>query len=366
MTDDNFSISLERLNEQFVNISTGDNAENKVHGGEAKSHNKLHIGFHTKKSYNDGIISSLTEDIEYLKTFGFNTASQIFTQVAQSAVMIKLEPSTDIIKYANDNNMFLVIHSPYVINGFWKTNDLTKLNASLANAETFVSENFKGLVVHLPKQTPDKVANVIKNRKYESVPILLENHAYTDGNDSYELPHKLNALTELLEANNTPNWGYCIDTAHLFVCMSQKDRAKGYCIEKRKHMERWLSELSEVSRNKIKCWHLNGSENKASSHKDVHAIPIFGTNHLLNSHMPDQIWGDMLLVDEIKSDGVDSTLDIQVDLIRDTSLVPILKHAMKHNIPVILEINRGNNGDIRGCLKVLAELEKNILNDPDY
>lgn len=357
---DNLSISLERLNQEFVN-----NSEHKFGGNDEKVYHKLHIGFHTRKAHDDGILSSITEDVEYLSKFGFIPATQIFTQVPKSMAPINMEPGEDILKYADKHNMFLVIHSPYVINGFWKTGNHSKLNVSLKNAETFVSENFKGLVVHLPKQTPDKVANVIKNRQHTLVPILLENHAYTAGDDSYELPHKFNALTELLIANEVPNWGYCIDTAHLFVCMSQTDRKKGYCVENRKHMERWLSELSDTSRSKIKCWHLNGSVNAASSHKDEHAIPIFGSNHLAN-HVPDQIWGGMLLSEEIKSDGLDKTMDIQIDLIKDTSLVPILKHAMRYQIPVILEINRGDDGDIEGCMKVLAELEKNILSDPDF
>ena len=327
--------------------------EVKIDGGE--KHNKLNLGFHTFKDNHPGIITPLEEDVKQLGV-NFRPAAQIFTQVPMTAMFNKLEPPEDIMKMATSHNMSIVIHSPYAINDFWKKNDLTKLHKSLENAEKYFDANnnlFKGLVVHLPKMVPEDVVNVIKNRKHITVSILLENHAYKPDDKSYELPSKLNKLTSLMIDANTPNWGYCIDTAHLFVCISQNDRLNGYKIEDRKDMERWLNELSDESRKKIKCWHLNGSVNSASSYKDKHSIPIFGENHLKADHIPDQIWGNLMIK------NANSIAD-QVESLQESSLVPIFKHALAHDIPVILEINRGNANDIKACLETFAALEKYI------
>lgn len=363
---DNLANDIKDLSEQF----------NKIGGSEEKTkYNKLVLGFHTSKNNKQGIIPSLHDDSQLLITHGFKPAAQIFTQVPATSVFSKIEPQSTIIKFMHDRTLSLVIHSPYAINNFWKSGDLTKLHNSLKNAEMFVqaekalgSKNsyFKGIVVHLPKQTPEAVVNVIKNRQYPDVPILLENHAYKPGDDSYELPHKLNKLTELLIKHNTPNWGYCIDTAHLFVCISKEDRKAGYRIEERSCMENWLSQLTNETRSRIQCWHLNGSINASSSHDDKHAIPIFGDGHSTSNHVPDQMWGDLLMKEEILANGLDKHLQDQLEALQNSSLVPILKHAMTNNIPVILEINRGNAYDITGCLKVFAKLEHEINTNLDF
>jgi endonuclease IV len=353
-------MSEEKVIQNLENMDmTDDSVETK--------YNKLILGFHTSKE-KKGIIDPLRVDTELLKSHGFKSAAQIFTQVPQTTVFTNIEPAAEIGKFLDDTDTKLLIHSPYAINDFWKKNDLTKLTKSLENSAEFAAatKNFTGIVIHLPKMIPEDVVTVIKNRSVNSVLILLENHAYKPGMDSYELPSRLNKLTNLLIEAKTPNWGYCIDTAHLFVCISEVDRGYGYKIEERAAMERWLGELTEETRSRIKAWHLNGSVNEASSHNDKHAIPIFGSNHLLNTAEPDRMWGEHLLSNEIKKDGLDKHMDVQIDLLQDTSLIPVMKHAMHYNIPVILEINRGNSDDVEGCLKIFARLEKEINKDPDF
>lgn len=335
----------------------------------AEQKKSLRLGFHTEKGIFKGIIQPLNSDAEQLKKYNFSPAAQIFTQVPQTSKLVKLEETSEIMKNLKLQNLTLVIHSPYSINDFWKKNDLTKLHNSLTNAKEFVdfddkkNPHFRGIVIHLPKSIPEVVVDVIKNRKIEEVPILLENHAHKPGPDSYELPYKLNILTNMLIDNNTPNWGYCIDTAHLFVCISQSDRAAGYKIERRSDMERWLKELSEESRSRIKCWHLNGSVNPASSYNDKHSIPVVGTNHKLSTHIPDQMWGSLFMRNEILENNISNVIIDQIESLQECSIVPILKHAMHYDIPVILEINRGNADDVSVCLKILNALVNAINNN---
>jgi hypothetical protein len=142
-------------------------------------------------------------------------------------------------------------------------------------------------------------------------------------------------------------------------------------------MERWLKELTAETRSRIKCWHLNGSMNPASSYDDKHAIPVFGLNHLKEpvpnptgkarakelevGYCKDYMWGNLLMRDEIKHDGLDANLNDQIEALGDSSLIPVLQHSMTHNIPVILEINRGNDDDVTACLKMFHKLENGIL-----
>ena len=373
--NNNLGDNLNKLTQAFNNRTIIGGSDEK---SEEKKYNKLIIGFHTNKNGSSGIINPLKIDSMELKRHGFRPAAQIFTQVPQTSIFSKMESQDEIIKLLKENDLSLVIHSPYSINDFWKKNDLTKLHKSLKNAELFVEaealisddsntdDRFKGIVVHLPKLIPEDVVNVIKNRQHTSVPILLENHAYKPGVDSYELPSKLNKLSKLLDEAKTPNWGFCIDTAHLFVCISDEDRKNGYRVEERSCMERWLSELTNAARSHIRCWHLNGSVNPASSHDDKHSIPVFGTDHLLSTHVPDKMWGELLMKDEIIADGLDKHLNDQIESLQDSSLIPVLKHAMTHNIPVILEINRGNDNDITNCLKMFKRLESEIINNPNF
>lgn len=389
----NLQLDLSVLNKAFGGLKSNTEDNHKLLNNSDDEKTKFHalrIGFHTGKDKYDGLIEPLGIDHKTLNKYFDHTAAQIFTQVPQTTVFIKMEEPHVITEFLKKSNMKMVIHTPYAMNDFWKTvhhdgtPDINKLSLSLENAQKFMRDKsnnlihqLSGLIVHLPKSTPDKVVNVIKHRNFTDVTILLENHAYKPDEGSYELPSKLNKLTELMIKANVPNWGYCIDTAHLFVQISRADRELGYKIETRNGMNRWLKELSAETRSRIKCWHLNGSMNPASSYDDKHAIPLFGLNHLLNpianptgkakakalevGYCKDYMWGDLLMKDEIKKSGLDSILDDQIEALDDSSLIPVFQHAMHHNIPVILEINRGNDDDVTGCLKIFNKLEQGIL-----
>ena len=394
----NIQLDLSALDKAFGGLKLP------IDGGEEKSKfHRLRIGFHTGKDNYSGLIEPLSIDNAVLSKYFENTAAQIFTQVPQTTVFVKMESPEKIVEFLKKSNMKLVIHTPYAMNDFWKkthgdgTPDINKLSLSLENAEKFMYDGYKypaedlkdhdssetllhqlaGLVVHLPKAPPEQVVHVLKARNFDNVTILLENHAYKPDEGSYETPAKLNKLTELLIKANVPNWGYCIDTAHLFVQISRADRDAGYKIETRAGMERWLSELTSETRSRIKCWHLNGSMNPASSYDDKHAIPVFGLNHLKEpvpnptgkarakelevGYCKDYMWGNLLMRDEIKHDGLDANLNDQIEALSDSSLIPVLQHSMTHNIPIILEINRGNDDDVTACLKMFNKLENGIL-----
>lgn len=378
-------LDLTQINKAFGHMMvTGGQPETK------KEEHRLRIGFHTNKENYSGFITPLSLDNKALSKYFAHTAAQIFTQVPQTTVFIKMESPEEIVEFLKDIDMKITIHTPYAMNNFWKavhadnSPDITKLQESLENAQKFMHDKsgklvhqLAGLVVHLPKATSEHVANVLKHRTHDEVCVLLENHAYKPDEGSYELPSKLNKLTDLLIKSNVPNWGYCIDTAHLFVQISRVDRDLGYKIETRKGMERWLVELSPETRSRIKAWHLNGSMNPASSYDDKHAIPVFGLNHLLEpipnptgkakaaelekGYCKDYMWGDLMMRAEIKKEGLDRNLRDQLEALTDSSLIPVLKHAIEHDIPVILEINRGNETDVTGCLKMFNGLEKGIL-----
>lgn len=377
----NLDLDLSILDKAFKNVKVVrvENSDEKKGGGK-----HLRIGFHTSKGDHSGIIPALEEDYQLLSKYFKKTCAQIFTQVPQTTNFIKMEEPNKIVDFAKSKDMKLVIHSPYAMNDFWTTKNEGKLVTSLANAnelmygkDGMLDHHLAGLVIHLPKKSPAHVTEVINKRSNDEVCILLENHAYKPDDCSYELPSKLNKLTEMLIASGLKNWGYCIDTAHLFVQISKGDRLLGYKIETKAGMTKWMNELSPETKKRIKCWHLNGSMNPASSYDDKHAIPVFGLNHLLQpipnptgkakpeqlekGYCKDYMWGDLLMKAELAQYGIESTISDQVEALSDSSLVTVLQHAIEHDIPVVLEINRGNPDDINSCLAVFQRLESDII-----
>jgi hypothetical protein len=196
----NIKLDLSALDKAFGGIKIP------VDGGEEKSKfHRLRIGFHTGKDNYSGLIEPLGIDHSVLSKYFESTAAQIFTQVPQTTVFVKMEPPEQIAEFLKKSNMKLVIHTPYAMNDFWKkthgdgTPDINKLSLSLENAEKFLpnksEKQLTGLVVHLPKAPPEQVVHVLKHRNFDDVTILLENHAYKPDEGSYETPAKLNKLT---------------------------------------------------------------------------------------------------------------------------------------------------------------------------
>lgn len=285
-------------------------------------------GFHSNKEKRKNIVQMFTEDRVISESRGLTFVAQIFINVPRTGVEMKLGDHSVIKNYVERTNLRFIVHSPYTMNGFWKSENFVSVEKLLERTYEIGGE---GAVIHLPKREPEFVAGVLRNFRNNKAIFLLENHAHIGDRDAYDLPIRFNELTELIDQNCPDlNWGYCIDTAHLYTAISHYSREQGYRIETMEGAHRWLSELSQHTIQKIKWFHLNGSAHHPASNVDKHAVLTGPTDLMWNAPL-DQ-----------------------------TSLPLFVAFAKKHKIPLILEANNDETNYTNIGLDVLAKLDKMI------
>lgn len=289
----------------------------------------MFAGFHSNKDKRKNIIQMFMEDRKISEARGLVFAAQIFINVPRTGVEMNLGYMPGIKKYVIDEGIRFIVHSPYTMNGFWAAEEIDKVTRLLDRSHEIGAE---GAVIHLPKREPEFVALILKRFKPTKTIFLLENHAHIGKDDAYDLPEKFNRLTELINQNCPDlNWGYCIDTAHLYTAISHTSREQGYKIETMEGAHRWLSELSEQSIQRIKWFHFNGSAHQPASNVDKHAVLTGPT---------DLMWGGKP--------------------IETTSIPLFVAFAKKHKIPMIMEANNDETNYIELGLDVLGKMNKLI------
>lgn len=227
-------------------------------------------------------------------------------------------------------NVDLSVHSAYASVGIWKidTQDCQSSNSKkqIDNIKMQLiscqKANAWGLVLHITKVFPDVAARVMKvlkpTVKKSKICLLLEmvsNKA--DPDKTYETPEKIDNLTTLIGAEDW--WGWCVDTAHLW--------GAGFDCSSYEAMHSWLEALTYKDR--IKMFHLNGSSAIKGSGADKHEI-AFGPD--------DKIWN-----------GIDPN---------ESGVRAIVEFAYKRNIPLICEINRGSEKNVRISISRIKKLFK--------
>lgn len=296
----------------------------------------LWVGFHSHKKdirhARKNLIQMFNEDRQIFASAGgpgnMIYAAQVNTHNTRTGVQTALGSVAEIKTYVDSQRIRFIVHTPYVINGFWKNPTPESLEVVRQHARIAHSIGAEGIVVHLPKERPAHVAEVMRQIGPTDCIIFLENHAYKSDDCSYETPEKLNALTALLDKLGF-DVRLCIDTAHLWSNITEQTRALGYCIEKEAGFYKWLSELSPSTIKRIRWFHLNGSQNPSSSNKDHHASLTGPT---------DKMWTKESL----------------------GSLPYLIKFAQHNQIGLILENNEDEQKYTVDSLKVIAHILKHL------
>lgn len=312
------------------------------------------LGFHIHKKKRKTTYNAIVEDVEL---YCIN-AAQIYVLNSQSGVNIKLENKPNEIKEFVSNKIDLIVHASHITNGFWNEDDVKKekkgINLLLKQMEIADSIGAKWIVLHIPKKKPkyifkrlNKYADKINEMNSA---ILLEHHVYKpDKNTSYEMPSKLNKLTDIMKDSKLRKWGYTIDTAHIWSSISEDDRVSGYTIESSDGAKKWIKGLSKNTKNKVKLIHLNGSHNKNSCNKDKHAIPIYGVEEVCKGNKKEKI------IDNIWSSYTNPELDIKT-----SGIYRFVKFAKKYDIMLIIEMNYGKHGDLKKSLNRISNILKKL------
>jgi deoxyribonuclease-4 len=279
------------------------------------------IGIHSsKKSKLTGKLFTKMSDaiLHDLEETGLN-AVQIFTHGPRNSRKNAID--YDEIKKIP---IRLFVHSSYVTAGMWKitadNSTTAKSRAAIAHIQDQINScadlGSCGLVIHLPKKEMSVIYEamrvVSKSINQKKIPILFEmTSVKPDPKKTYETPEKLNALGVELNKIKGLNWGYCVDTAHLW--------GAGVDVSDEKTMDNWFKRARNIS-----LLHLNDAGIEIfGTGKDKHIIPLFG-----------DIWKNK------------------------RSLKIILKYCEVNKTPIICEMNRGTSSEMKQALIAMNKLLK--------
>jgi endonuclease IV len=280
------------------------------------------------------LFHAIKEEVEELNL----TAVQIYTHGPRN-YRANIMDHDRIGQYVDEKKLNLIVHGSYVSAGLWNVTEENKgskkskaaVDHLRSQLQTSQRVNACGLVIHVPRKPVKYMVDAFRTSTVravideEKVPILLEMMPVKEGKNvdkAYVTPKQVNALVNELDFLNSESWGICVDTAHLW--------GGGVDVSKKSDMQSWLDAIE--SPNMIKLFHLNGSQDDTwNSGRDVHHI-VFGND--------DDSFGTTHTLKKAKKTGV----------------YPIIKFCMAHNIPVICEINRGSEDDVRASLRLINQI----------
>jgi|SRR3989304_3413052 len=233
------------------------------------------IGFHI--STTKGIVKSFDRGlVQGADAFQIWTGSSHRYQTK----MIDEKTCTEVKKYVKENEIFLISHSPYILNfAVDHTEDEGEaLDRYIKDLINIVNLGGVGSVLHMgsnckkyEQSMEDAYKNFVKNLEYviERVPkeafIILENMAGGGDRMCCRLKDWSYFWNEFVPSKLKDRIYWCVDTAHLFV-------AGEYNISKVKEVERFYNDFErEIGWDNILCFHFNGSKHKFASKHDVHA-----------------------------------------------------------------------------------------------
>jgi endonuclease IV len=259
--------------------------------------NYTSIGIHVFKKKN------MLNNIKHIRETLNVNAIQIFTHGPRNLKPVIM----DYVKIKNEcKDINIYVHSAYMINP-WK-NTIQSMNDTVEEFKSSYKLGSKGVVLHIPKITPENVVkpiphliNALKKLKIlKGQKIILEMKAVkSDPLTSYETPEKINRLVKLLENESISptDVGICIDTAHIYASNATiftYEQVITYCnkIEK----PEWITLL-----------HLNGNEYDVKKRSgDKHAIPF---------DKLDKIWGGINYNKSGCKAFIEWTLHLNIDII---------------------------------------------------
>jgi endonuclease IV len=259
-------------------------------------------------------------------------------------------------EYCNKNNIEIWPHASYISAGIWSiTKENRHTNKSLMWMRHLRDQliagkqlGAKGISFHLPRHPIEtvievmeilsdcKVINSIRNNE-GTLPLFLFEMPASKPNDTltYETSEKLNALVKALLKNKkiTLSWGLNPDTCHEFA------GGVNFGIE----WDKWESNLSNETRNRIKLIHLNGAKGiNFGTGKDGHIIPMSPTDAIWGNLVSDE-YRDFLnrtdIADINKINLYEKLTADELKIIKNSSLNSIVQWCKIHNIAMIMEIN---------------------------
>ena len=234
------------------------------------------IGSHVSFDSKEQLVKSVKEAISYgANTFMFYTGAPQNTNRCIINDRLTIE-AYELMKNNNIDVNNVICHAPYIIN-LANDNDPSKYDFSINFLKNEVSRleslGIKYLVLHPGSSVGiermkalDNIGNALNYviNDETSVTILLE----TMAGKGTECGKNIEELKYIIDkVNNKKCIGVCLDTCHL--------NDSGIDLN---NIDSYLKEFDNlIGIDKIKCVHINDSENSIGSHKDRHENIGFGT-----------------------------------------------------------------------------------------
>lgn len=234
----------------------------------------FNIGFHISISK-----KKFKKSIEHYHNNCNINAFQCFLNTPMQKKIFSIDDNELLItkNYVTDNNLFLVCHSPYVINIATPEEDLINSNIEYVINELILIEKMGGAgsIYHVGKSVktnPNDGFNLMFNfiKKVISKMIDLNIKSYfileTGAGCGTELCCDINKLAEMFHLFSDTEKKYikfCIDTCHIF--------SAGYNIHDNNGVIDFINSFENIiGWNNVICIHLNDSKNKCGSRVDRH------------------------------------------------------------------------------------------------
>lgn len=225
-----------------------------------------HVGKFRKGPNKESLAASIVSSIESAKDLDMNIGcTQIFVMGPANRHVNVDTNDIHKLKEISDSNIHIYVHSAYITANIY-IDETSGYGAGLSKTQMQICEdiNAAGIVVHLPRADPCVAAkgfNIV-NRYRQRVPIFMEIEVAKPPKITYDTPEKLTLLCDELR-KVSPDFGICIDTAHLWSCgtdVSSYDQATS-----------WLSGYDLIDPPPKTLFHLNDSSRDLGSGIDTHA-----------------------------------------------------------------------------------------------
>lgn len=279
----------------------------------------------------------------------------------------------NINKYCKENVIEIWPHASYISTGVWNVNTKNRHeNKSLMYLRDIKDHlvigkqlSAKGIVFHLPRHPIEtvldtmeilsdcKVINSVRRNKGTLPKFTIEMPASKPNDElTYETAAKLNVLVDALAANAkiTLPWNLCVDSCHEY--------AGG--VNFGTDWSQWEKALSDETRARLQLIHLNGANaNNFGTGKDGHIIPLSKQDAIWGTLISDE-YRDYLVrtpMDDINKTNLYDKLTIdEKNVIINSEFNMLIQYAKRHNIAMIMEVNRGDYKDVKLAMDVINGL----------
>lgn len=233
-------------------------------------------GFHSSTA--DGYLVAI-EILEMFKA----TAVQIWVgnNKTYNYKEISCEKYKPVAKLVKERNIFLIAHSPYILNfarPLQEAPEQKALNRYLNDLKNIKNLGGIGSILHMPSNVKELnqcktdaykmlVYNLewIVERMPENVYIILENMAGGGTQICAYMKDWADFWQNYVPSNLKTKIRWCVDTAHLYA-------AGEYDLSKRRETLRFYKEFDEnIGWNYLLCFHFNGSKTSLGSKHDKHS-----------------------------------------------------------------------------------------------